>query len=420
MQLRWTLPLAILLASTGCMSMFAKKSPEPPVTDFSGQALPGASISGEGAATNDLPGSSLEAQNKPTGLAKLKPSNVWNSTKNAMGLGPDQGLARRSFKEGEELFGRAQSKADYAAAAKKFKVAAERWPDSGLEEDALYWQAESYFFSDQYPKAEETYDALIKKYANSKHLDRVIIRQFAIAEYWYKYNEADPSWPITPNFFDKTRPLFDTRGHGMSAFEHVRLNDPRGQLADDAIMATGNAHFLKQRYEDADYYYSLIRKDYSRSEHLKQSYLLGLQCKLLMYQGSGYDGTPLDQADELVDQMLIQFPRELADERDRLLTIKKELAAQKAKRDFDLAQYYDNGDHYGAARYYYRQIVQQYPHSSFAEQSRARLAEITSEPDNPPSRLAWLDTIFDEDHRQDMLRKNKTKDASGNPSTVVR
>ena len=422
MQLRFTIVISLfcVVSAGGCMSLFPKRAPEQAALDQNGQPLAGTSIADNTATLDDLPGSSLELESdQPKGLGKLAPSHMWKSAKNSMGLGPDQNLARASYREGEEIFRAAQSKDDYARAAKKFKVAADRWPDSALEENSLFWLAESYFFSDQYPKAEDTYDALVKKYANSRYLDEVIVRQFAIAQYWYKSHEANPDWPITPNLFDKTRPLFDTRGHGMAAFDHVRLNDPRGPLADDAIMATANAYFLKQRYDDADHYYSLIRRDYPRSEHLKQAYLLGLQSKLLMYQGSGYDGRPLDGADELVDQMLVQFP-DLNEERERLLTVKKEIAAQRAKREYELAQYYDRLKHYGAARFHYQEIVKEYPNSSFAEQSKERMAQISSEPDNPPNRLAWLDTIFDADYRQDMLRKEKAKDATGQPTTVVR
>ena len=69
-------------------------------------------------------------------------------------------------------------------------------------------------------------------------------------------------------------------------------------------MATGNTYFVKNRYLDADYYYDLLRRDYPRSEHLINAYKLGLQCKLRKYQGAAYDGTPLVEAEELINQML--------------------------------------------------------------------------------------------------------------------
>ena len=94
---------------------------------------------------------------------------------------------------------------------------------------------------------------------------------------------------------DKTRTLFDTHGHAMRVYDRVRLDDPTGPLADDSIMATANAMFVKARYEDADYYYTLLRTDYPKSEHQFQAHLLGLKSKLLKYQGPDYEGAPLDR-----------------------------------------------------------------------------------------------------------------------------
>ena len=45
----------------------------------------------------------------------------------------------------------------YPEGAEKYKVAYKRWPDSPLEEEALFMPAECYFFVDRYPQAEDTY-----------------------------------------------------------------------------------------------------------------------------------------------------------------------------------------------------------------------------------------------------------------------
>ncbi len=99
----------------------------------------------------------------------LAPENVYKNMKNAAGYGPDEKIARAAMKEGETLF----RDKKYAEAAAKFATAVDRWPDSPLEEDALFLKAESEFFSDQYPKAHDTYGGLLKKYANTRHLDTV-------------------------------------------------------------------------------------------------------------------------------------------------------------------------------------------------------------------------------------------------------
>src|SRR3990172_2006816 len=90
----------------------------------------------------------------------------------------------------------------YKEAAGKFATAADRWPDSPLEEDALFLKGESEFFADQYPKAHDTYGGLMKKYSNTRHLDTVVRREFAIGHYWEQLQDAKPTWPVTPNVTD--------------------------------------------------------------------------------------------------------------------------------------------------------------------------------------------------------------------------
>ncbi len=133
----------------------------------------------------------------------------------------------------------------YDAAAKKFGKAADRWPDSAMEEDSMFLQAESYFFADRYSKADDEYGELLKKYPNTRYLNKSTARQFSIARYWQDMDKAHPHWPLTPNLVDKTRPLFDTGGHAINAYDNVRVNDPRGPLADARDHGRGQ-HVLRK------------------------------------------------------------------------------------------------------------------------------------------------------------------------------
>ena len=74
---------------------------------------------------------------------------------------------------------------------------------------------------------------------------------------------------------------------------------------------------------------------------------------------------------------------------------KAEVRAQKATRDIKLAQYWDNGKHYGAARIYYAKVLKDYPQTPFADEAKTRLAAIQGEPNNPPNRLAFITDLFE-------------------------
>jgi len=310
--------------------------------------------------------------------------------KEMAGYGPSEEVARALYAEGEALY--AQQR--YRDAAARFKSAAARWPDSPLEEDALFMAGESFFFSDRYPKANDFYERLLDKYDYSRHVDKVSVRLFAIGRYWEQMHTANPTWPIAPNLLDGTRPLFDTWGNAIKAYDMVRMHDPIGPLADDSIMAAANAHFLKGHYEEAAYHYDLLRKEYANSEHQVPAHLLAMKSKLAMYQGPMYDGAPLEDAGEIADQTLAQFRTELGEERDLVIRTKNHIVEQKAAREWGVGQYYDKRRCYGAARMYYQSILEDYPHTAVAEQARTRLQEIQGLPDEPPNRFRWLGNMF--------------------------
>lgn len=318
--------------------------------------------------------------------------------KEQVGLGPNQTQAQADYAAAEQLFQREK----YGEAAKLYKKAASRWPDSQLEQDAMFYQAESQFFAADYSAANNSYEKLIRKYPNSTYLDNVITRQFSIARYWEQYHGYNENWATTPNFFDDTRPLFDTIGRSMKAYENIRINDPTGPLADDAVMATANSYFLRGRYNDADYQYDLLRKDYPRSDHQYDAHILGLQCKLRKYQGPSYDGKPLEEAKLLVKQLKIQFSGELDQkQRAELSKIDGQISQELATREFNMAKHFDGIEEYGSAKYYYAQVIEEYPESQLAVQARERMQAIGGLPERPSSMLdPALDLLPESDERQ--------------------
>jgi outer membrane protein assembly factor BamD (BamD/ComL family) len=265
------------------------------------------------------------------------------------------------------------------------------------------WQlGECLFFTDQYAKAEDNYDELVKKYANTKYLDRIAQRQFVIAQYWIALDDKHRYATIVPNMFDRSRPIFDTRGRAMKAYEHVRLNDPRGPLADDSLMAQANAHFLRRQWLDADYFYGLLRTEYPDSDFLLQAHLLGLQAKLQAYQGPGYEGSVLEEASVLADQVLVQFPDQLSrEEESRVEKTRQEIATELADRHWKRAEFYAKGKHYTSARIYYALVAREYPETQLAQAARQRYQEIAGLEDVSDDPFPMLTRVLNPDSLKD-------------------
>ena len=324
-------------------------------------------------------------------ISDLDPAKVYKKIKAAWGYGPNETIAKAAFRDGVELYH--NRKFDDAAA--KFAEAADRWPDSPLEEDAIFFMAESYFFADRYGKAEDWYLELLKKFSNTRYLDTTISRLYAIGVYWDRVDRVQNHWPVTPNFSDKTQTLFDTFGNMICAMEAVRINDPRGPLADEALFMLGNAHYVRGRFDEAGHYYDLIRKEYPKSKHQLPAHVLGVNCKLRVYQGPYYDVTPLLQADDIARQTLTQFRGQLGEERERLLQVRANVHEEKAKREFAIGWYYEKKREYRSSRIYYNNLIKEYPDAKYVAIAQGRLEAIKDLPDKPTNYFKWLSDVLD-------------------------
>jgi TolA-binding protein len=323
----------------------------------------------------------------------LDPRVQYGKMKEAVGLGPDEKTAREAYAEGLQRY----NEKKYRAAAVKFKEAISLGPHSLIKQDAMFLLAESYYFNDRYIKARDAYDELVKEFPNTRYMDRLIAQEWNIAQYWEHYEDYRPDWFLTPNAYDRTRPWLDTIGHAIKTYDNIRLNDPTGPRADDAIMATANIYFRRGRYDDADYHYSLLRQQYPRSELQFEAHLLGLQAKLRRYQGADYDGKPLEEAKQLVKQLRMNFAGRLSpEEKERLHTVEGQLNLEIATRVYRMAEFNDGTKHYGAAKFYYTQVIQKYPDTELAKQARDRIAKISAEPDVPNKPLARIVELFPE------------------------
>jgi outer membrane protein assembly factor BamD (BamD/ComL family) len=359
------------------------------------------SLSGEPSAVQ--PASFDEEEEEP-GLtwSDFSIDNIGKTSKKLVGQGPNRDIARQRYREADDLYRQAmaadasQKAGIYELAAAKFAEAADRWPDSALAMDALFMAGESYFFADNYPDSNLSYERLIKAFPHNRYIDIVDQRRFAIAKYWLELNRDSPEAFYYTNWFDKSRPWKDVRGNGLRVFDKIRVDDPTGRLSDDATLAVANEHFTNGKFLQADEYYSDLRQAYPTSEHQFLAHFLGLKAKLNSYQGPAYGGTALDEAEKLVKQMRRQFPQESERERDFLDRAAAEIRYRKAERLMFLAKYYDKRAEYRAAQHYYARVIRDFEDTPLALTSHERIAEIGGLPPVPPQRLEWLVKLFPE------------------------
>ena len=417
----------VALSQTGCALWPKEKADLSVAPPFRGEATP----SSNGASDSGVVPASFEATPKPAvgreassdpqrrdvsysdeDLAKgdgftlddLDPSNIYDNVAAMAGYGPDEAAAQAHLRLGEALFQEATAarragnkqlaQSKFADAADEFTSAAKWWDKLPIEEDAFFLKAECLYFTDRYPDALEMYSGLLTKYDNTRYLDTVAKRLFSIGQYWDNEYRRTKRAGIVPKMWDKTQPTFGLFDRAIKAYDMIRMYAPRGDLADDSVMATANAFFDANAFEDAAIYYDTLRNEYPRSEFQGKAHLLGMQAKLRIYQGSSYDETPLKEAKKIADQTLLQFGPELGSERGNVRETRGRIDEELANRDWKRAQFYEKKSYYGSARFHYGELIANYPNTQRAQHARQRMAEIKNLPDSPPDHFEWLGKIF--------------------------
>ncbi|HLJ11730.1 MAG TPA: tetratricopeptide repeat protein [Planctomycetaceae bacterium] len=269
-----------------------------------------------------------------------------------------------------------------------------------VEEDAMFYRAECDFQLNRLPEAEEGYTELMKKYQTTKYLDKAINRLYRIARYWLnspkpvseielasfteeaseerlkEIPEASIPWnfPLKPNLFDKTRPIFDTDGRAVQALRNISIQELNGPLADDALMTLATYHLRRKDYREADRYFSMIREQCTNSEFAPDAYALGAYASLKSYQGAQYDGKQLDEAKKNTQAAIRMFPDKPW--RAKLEQDLKKIEAEAAERDWARVQFHMRRREKDSAAFYCETIIEKFPESPRVQDARDLLTTL--------------------------------------------
>ncbi|MDG2388113.1 MAG: outer membrane protein assembly factor BamD [Planctomycetaceae bacterium] len=329
-------------------------------------------------------------------------------------------LGRDEYQHAEKLY----QQRDWKAAEGELKSVAKRFDDYAVKEDALFLLGELYFETKRYPEATDAFVELSRDFPSTRYQTKISNRMFTIAGIWLDFpdvvqasdiklasnldkttsmsvpdHERD-SWdptlavPFLPNFHDSTRPTFDTEGRALESLKSIWLNDPTSNLADDALMMTASHYLRKGDSVRADEYFAALRQNYPDSPHFKNSFILGSHVKLMSYEGTSYDGSRLDEAEQLKESALRMWPD--SDMRGRLKQELQVIEEAKAKREWARVEFYNKKGRDDSAAIYCREILRLYPDTKYAQSARQYLSsnEINRPAETKQAARSWNWRLF--------------------------
>ena len=79
----------------------------------------------------------------------------------------------------------------------------------------------------------------------------------------------------------------------------------------------------------------------------------------------------------------------------------------QAERQWWVAQFYEGKEEFGAAKYYYQKLAQDFSDTPFASRSFTRYNDLKGYPDRPETPVKWLVDLFPENDKVKPLIANE-------------
>ncbi len=359
------------------------------------------------------------AASTPTGKRKTAETRIWDSIVNS---DPEIEKAKRFFFQAENSYNEAvrlRQEADgsksqlrqagelFMQAGLRYQEAGEYWPDSALHEDALFMASECYFYIDYYKHANEIHKAILKEYPNTRHLDKIQQKRFQIAKYWIEADSEEEQGFFDLNLFDKSMPFNSRFDEAIAILDKLRRDDPTSDMADDATMLVSESYFKREQYGKALQSLEDLVTIFPESDHQFIANFMMLHCRFLLYRGPEYAGDHLDEGEQQIRDIKRQFPVKAEQYADELNRLARQFRYLQAERQWWVARFYEGKEEYGAAKFYYRKVAQNFADTPFASRAFTRFNDLQDLPDKPETPVKWLVDLFPETDKVKPLIANE-------------
>lgn len=166
---------------------------------------------------------------------------------------------------------------------------------------------------------------------------------------------------------------------GVEILDRIWERVPGTRLGEEALLLKANYFFDSGQAELAQDEYALLAQEFPNGRYRQLAMLRSAEAAERSFPGVRFNDRPLLEADERYRQLQASFPA-YAD-REQVSARRTAIRDQRAAKDLDVADWYRRSGNAGAAEFYYRTILKDWPETFAAGEARSRLLALGANPD---------------------------------------
>ncbi|HOU35647.1 MAG TPA: outer membrane protein assembly factor BamD [Candidatus Omnitrophota bacterium] len=248
----------------------------------------------------------------------------------------------------------------YEEAKKEFRKLIKNYPKAVEAAESQYYLGMIEEAQGNPYEAFLAYQKVVEKYPFSERIGEIIEREFKIGEQFMAGAKRKA--------FGMALPVDNP---AIEIFTKVVENSTYGPLAPKAQYKLGLVLKSMERYYEAEEAFNKVITAYPESEWVEPAKFQLASTRASVSRSAAYDQGATREAKEKFEEFVIQHPDAiLAPEAERNI---RALNAKEAESLYSAALFYEKQKAWNAARLYYRNIIANYPDSSWAAKAAGRL-----------------------------------------------
>jgi len=243
---------------------------------------------------------------------------------------------------------------EYPRALQEMETLVRRYPRSHEAAEGQFYIGLCQETLENYDAAFNAYEGVIKKYPNSARIQEVIEHEYRIGNLFFNGKKRKiAGLEILPSY-----------GKAVEIFKQVIENAPYGSYGELAQYKISEGYKKMGEYPNAREAFEKLIENYPKSELVDDAKYQIALVTFKMSRAASYDEEDTDKAIEEFSKFVAEHPQsELVQESQEAT---RELKGRKAKKAFDIAEFYAKNGSLASAKIYYNKIIEQYGESHWA------------------------------------------------------